>query len=187
MNRWRDWWAQAERDLRHAEHSQEAGDYEWSAFAAHQAAEKAVPESCTQPKKGKPPLSRHGNSSSSAGAVYLNREARIEELAQAARRAAERLPAIQRVLLFGSLVSGIPTPRSDADLVVEVASSPHSQPRDRVPEVLRALGDVPCPVDLHVYAADELANLAQSGDPLVTTVLNQGRDLLLEGSHTRQR
>lgn len=42
MNRWRDWWAQAERDLRHAEHSQEAGDYEWSAFAAHQAAEKAV-------------------------------------------------------------------------------------------------------------------------------------------------
>lgn len=42
MNRWRDWWAQAERDLRHAEHSREVGDHEWGAFAAHQAAEKAV-------------------------------------------------------------------------------------------------------------------------------------------------
>lgn len=123
-------------------------------------------------------MKRHGKSSGSAGAVYLNREARIEELARAARRAAERLPTIQRVLLFGSLVSGTPTPRSDADLVVEVASSPHSQPRDRVPEVLRALGDVPCPLDLYVYAADELAGLAEAGDPLVTTALRQGRDLL---------
>lgn len=42
VNRWRDWWGQAERDLRHAEHSLSAGDYEWAAFAAHQAAEKAL-------------------------------------------------------------------------------------------------------------------------------------------------
>lgn len=42
MNRWRDWWDQAERDLRHAHHSLEHSDYEWSAFAAQQAAEKGV-------------------------------------------------------------------------------------------------------------------------------------------------
>jgi len=38
----RDWLRQAEADLRHARHASEAGDYEWAAFAAQQAAEKAV-------------------------------------------------------------------------------------------------------------------------------------------------
>ena len=42
MNRWKDWRDQAERDLRHAQHAVEDGDYEWSAFAAQQAAEKAL-------------------------------------------------------------------------------------------------------------------------------------------------
>lgn len=41
-NRARDWLAQAERDLRHAQTSRDAGDHDWSCFAAHQAAEKAV-------------------------------------------------------------------------------------------------------------------------------------------------
>ena len=42
MNRSSDWGAQAQCDLRHARHSIEAGDYDWAAFAAQQAAEKAV-------------------------------------------------------------------------------------------------------------------------------------------------
>ena len=37
-----DWLRQAEADLRHARHSRDDGDYEWSAFASHQAAEKAI-------------------------------------------------------------------------------------------------------------------------------------------------
>jgi HEPN domain-containing protein len=37
-----DWLRQAERDLEHAHHALEDGDYEWAAFAAQQAAEKAV-------------------------------------------------------------------------------------------------------------------------------------------------
>lgn len=41
-NRSRDWLAQAERDLQHAESSRRAGDHEWACFAGHQAAEKAV-------------------------------------------------------------------------------------------------------------------------------------------------
>jgi len=41
-NRAGDWLAQAERDLQHARHSRDAGDYEWACFAAQQAAEKAV-------------------------------------------------------------------------------------------------------------------------------------------------
>ena len=42
MNRWRDWWDQADRDLSHARHALEDQDYEWAAFAAQQAAEKSL-------------------------------------------------------------------------------------------------------------------------------------------------
>jgi HEPN domain-containing protein len=42
VNRWRGWWDQAARDLRHASHALEDADYEWRAFAAQQAAEKAL-------------------------------------------------------------------------------------------------------------------------------------------------
>ncbi len=38
----RDWLRQADVDLRQARSSLEAGFYEWAAFAAHQAAEKAI-------------------------------------------------------------------------------------------------------------------------------------------------
>jgi HEPN domain-containing protein len=41
-NRYADWFRQAEADLRHARNSLEKGDFEWSCFAAHQAAEKAL-------------------------------------------------------------------------------------------------------------------------------------------------
>jgi HEPN domain-containing protein len=41
-NRYKDWFRQAEADLRHARHALEDGDYEWSCFAAQQAAEKAL-------------------------------------------------------------------------------------------------------------------------------------------------
>jgi HEPN domain-containing protein len=42
MNRWKDWWDQGERDVRHAQHAIEDSDHEWAAFAAQQAAEKAL-------------------------------------------------------------------------------------------------------------------------------------------------
>lgn len=41
-NRYLDWFRQAEADLRHARHALDAGDFEWSCFAAQQACEKAV-------------------------------------------------------------------------------------------------------------------------------------------------
>lgn len=41
-NRYLDWFRQAEADLQHARHSLASGDYKWSCFAAHQAAEKAL-------------------------------------------------------------------------------------------------------------------------------------------------
>jgi len=40
--RWRDWLAQAKRDLNHAANARKDKDFEWSCFSAQQAAEKAV-------------------------------------------------------------------------------------------------------------------------------------------------
>ena len=117
-------------------------------------------------------------STSSAGAVYLDRERRIAELRAGARRLADKMPGTQRVVLFGSLVAGIPTPRSDADLLVVVDTSVHREPRDRVPEVLRALSPLPCPVDVFVLTAQELERHASDGDPLLREALGHGRDLL---------
>ena len=39
---WNDWWNQAQRDLEQAVESHHSGRHEWSCFACHQAAEKAV-------------------------------------------------------------------------------------------------------------------------------------------------
>ncbi|MFQ5601146.1 MAG: HEPN domain-containing protein [Candidatus Krumholzibacteriia bacterium] len=38
----RDWFRQAEADLTHAENARDSGDFDWAAFASHQAAEKAI-------------------------------------------------------------------------------------------------------------------------------------------------
>lgn len=38
----KDWLRQAESDLRHARNAREDGDFDWAAFACHQAAEKAI-------------------------------------------------------------------------------------------------------------------------------------------------
>jgi hypothetical protein len=41
-DRSKDWFAQAQRDLRHAVHACDDRDYEWSCFSAQEAAEKVV-------------------------------------------------------------------------------------------------------------------------------------------------
>jgi hypothetical protein len=74
-------------------------------------------------------------------------------------------------------VDGIPTPRSDVDLFVEVSSSPHDEPRDRVPEMLAALLPLPCPVDLFVLTSDEVRRF-EGSSPLLRVVEETGVDLL---------
>jgi predicted nucleotidyltransferase len=113
-------------------------------------------------------------SASSAGAVYLKRAERLITLKAMAQRAAGRMESIRRVILFGSTVSGIPAPRSDADLLVEVTESPHTHPRDRIPDVLRALSPLPCPIDLTVLSSDEIASERTAGSAFLEAVLAQG-------------
>ena len=117
-------------------------------------------------------------SSLSVGATYLDKEGRIEQLRQAAMRARKRAPEIKRVILFGSLASGIPSPRSDADLLIVVESSPHRHSRDRIPDALHALRPLPCAVDLYVLTSEEVERFQRDGSPLLRIALTNGKDLL---------
>lgn len=83
------------------------------------------------------------------------------------------------MILFGSLVAGIPTPRSDADIIVVLRGNDPEQPRDRVPRVLAAMSPLPCPVDLFAYTAEELEHARDEGAPLVREALEHGLDLLM--------
>jgi uncharacterized protein len=114
----------------------------------------------------------------SAGAVFLDKAKRTEDVRAAARRAAARLPAIRRVVLFGSLAAGIPTPRSDADLLIVVDASDCAHVRDRIPPMLAAMSPLPCPVDLVVLTTEELGRAQKDGDPVVREALTYGVDLL---------
>jgi len=89
-----------------------------------------------------------------------------------------RIPAIRRIILFGSLVTGSATPRSDADILVVLEDSSHDQPRDRVPEVLRALSPLPCPLDLFVLTSAEVERYQAEGSPLLRIAVSEGMDLL---------
>jgi predicted nucleotidyltransferase len=125
---------------------------------------------------------RH-SSPTSAGATYLDKARRIDDLRQAARRAQARMPSIQRMILFGSLASGTPTPRSDGDILAVVDASSDRESRDRLPDLLRAMSPLPCPVDLRVLTEDELQRGQQEADPLVREALAHGIDLLSSAEH----
>jgi predicted nucleotidyltransferase len=114
----------------------------------------------------------------SAGAIYLDKGKRLEDLRKAAAAARLRMPLIRRVILFGSLAAGRGTPRSDADILVVLDGSPHEQPRDRVPEVLHAFSPLPCPIDLFVLTSAEFELFRSQGSPLLRTVETTGLDLL---------
>ena len=88
------------------------------------------------------------------------------------------MPSIQRMILFGSLVAGMPTPSSDADLLVVVDRSAHAVMRHRIPDVLEALSPLPCPVDLFVCTADEFEVGRSGSTPLIREALAHGVDLL---------
>jgi predicted nucleotidyltransferase len=141
---------------------------------------RAIQGSSTLRTRRNAPLTTRRESSPSAGAVYLDREERLRALREAAQRAKRRLPTIRRVVLFGSMATGMPGPRSDADLLVELTESPTAAARDRIPDVLGALSPLPCPVDLFVLTSTEVAAARRGGSPLLRAIEGSGVDLLVQ-------
>ncbi|MEO6878573.1 MAG: nucleotidyltransferase domain-containing protein, partial [Gemmatimonadaceae bacterium] len=89
---------------------------------------------------------------------------------------AER-PEVERIVWYGSFVSGIPTPRSDVDLAVVVSDeSVASLPRHARGADYRPATAVPVPVDLTVLTVAEHATL-DSWAPGWADAIGRGRVL----------
>lgn len=70
----------------------------------------------------------------------------------------EEHPEVERVIWFGSWVTGLPSPGSDVDLCI-ILSSSDKPPRDRISDYLPV--GFPVGVDLFVYTQDEYDRLQQ--------------------------
>ena len=84
----------------------------------------------------------------------MDREVVVEQLRRAAKRLREEHPEVRAVYCFGSFAGGIPTPRSDADILVMVGSS-DGPVHQRGAFFADYFLDVSVPVDLFVSTVDE--------------------------------
>jgi predicted nucleotidyltransferase len=82
-------------------------------------------------------------------------------------------PEVERVLWFGSWVTGLPTPRSDVDLCL-ILSSSDKPLRDRIPDYL-PLG-FPVGIDLFAYTRAEFKRLQESAPTWYATI-SSGQEL----------
>ncbi len=109
-------------------------------------------------------------SSSSASVRFLDRERVLAAIREAAISAAQ-CAGVVAVYLFGSFAYGVPTPRSDADLLVVISDDADREAvRTCCLEALRAL---PVPVDLFVLTEQEVAASLASGQGLAATALQR--------------
>ncbi len=107
----------------------------------------------------------------SCEARFLNKEKIVDALKKIAGRMAEK-PNVRGVYLFGSLVEGVYTPKSDADILV-VLKADERNPRDRIPEYLRYFLDAPIPVDVFPFTEKEIAK-----NPFLSGAIRKGINLL---------
>lgn len=85
---------------------------------------------------------------------FLEREAVLATLRATSLEAGARCPGVVAIYLFGSLAHGIPTPRSDADLLVVCEDTAHP---DQVYDCcLDAFLSAPVPVDLFVRTSAQV-------------------------------
>jgi len=88
-----------------------------------------------------------------------NREEIAQSVASYAARLREQHREIERIIWFGSWVTGLPMPGSDVDLCLILSSSDRA-PRDRIPDYLPV--GFPVGVDLFAYTRDEFERLRET-------------------------
>lgn len=87
------------------------------------------------------------------------------------------VPALHphKIIVFGSYVSGAPSPDSDLDLLVILDTQ--ARPVDRYLSVSSLLRPRPFPLDILVKTPEEMARAVAHGDPFMVEILTQGRVL----------
>lgn len=94
----------------------------------------------------------------SSSSRFLDQEAAIDQLRACARLTKTECKEIVAVYLFGSFASGRATPRSDADIVIEVGDM-HVGDKERIRDKAQVIFlDAPVPVDLFVRTTSDLSD-----------------------------
>ncbi len=88
---------------------------------------------------------------------FLDQEAAVAALRTCAKRLKTTCDAVVAVHLFGSFAAGTATPRSDADVVVEVPDDRAARKDEIHDAASRLFLDAPVPVDLFVRSSAELS------------------------------
>jgi uncharacterized protein len=95
-----------------------------------------------------------------------------------ARQIAERFSP-ERIILFGSYAYGSPTPDSDVDLLVVMATRNQIEQAVRIDEAIEARG---FPLDLLVRTPKVLAQRLRWGDSFMQEIVSRGK-VLYEADH----
>jgi predicted nucleotidyltransferase len=109
-----------------------------------------------------------------ASSRFVDPEAVREALHACAERLLERRPEVEAVHLFGSFASGRATPRSDADILVEIEDRSASLQDDIRTEAAGLFLKAPVPVDLFVMTSAALAENRRQGRGIAGAVAREG-------------
>ncbi len=111
---------------------------------------------------------------------WLDREAAIRQLRAAAARLLRERPEVMAVYLFGSLAKDRATPRSDADLLIVLRSSPIARWFERGCEYGDYFDEVEMPCELFCYTLDELPKVPLARNALKHAMLLVGTPVAME-------
>lgn len=109
-----------------------------------------------------------------ASSRFIDREAVLEALRHCAKQLRDQCNEVVAVYLFGSFATGQATPRSDADIVVEIASD---DPKLREKVWDQSLGvflEAPVPVEIFVQSTRQLEEGKRSGRGVAGAVAREG-------------
>ncbi len=116
-----------------------------------------------------------------ASSRFVDREAVIERLRACARRLKAEQKGVVTVYLFGSFATGVATPHSDADVVVEVADDDDGGGAEMRQKVWDAAFDAflkaPVPVDLFVLTSRQMRRDRRDGRGVAAAVSREGMRL----------
>ncbi len=94
--------------------------------------------------------------------IFLEIEPILAELKERAQKLLMSHPEALEVGLFGSLVRGDYSPRSDADLLVILKTDPRRFV-DRIPEFLEPFSGLGIAVDVFPYTVEEIEGMKENG------------------------
>lgn len=110
-----------------------------------------------------------------ASCRFLDRNGVLQELHEAAVRLRATQPTVRSVTLFGSFAGGVPTPHSDADVLVEVEGPlTRTQRREAASDYADLFQTVSVPVEVFVCTSEELATSLDSGRGVPATAYRSG-------------